>query len=83
MYGLTHFLLAIFPHARDTIYVAFPVLENRRKIHSYKAENLSKIMVLKGLKKMIADKAEIKTVGLRTYYKKDRSPQLSYSTGYD
>lgn len=65
-YGLTHFLLATFTHAWDTIHVAFPFLGNIRKRHSYKAENLSKIMVLKGLKKTIADKAEIKTVGLRT-----------------
>lgn len=64
-------------------HVAFPFLGNIRKIHSYKAENLSKTMVLKGLKKTIADKAEIKTVGLRTSYKKDSSPKLSYSIGYD
>lgn len=64
-------------------YHTFPFLGNRRKRYFYKAENLGKIMVLKSLKKTTPDKAEIKTEGLRMYYKKDRSPELSYSTGYE
>ena len=40
-------------------------------------------MVSKGLKRKTADKAEIKRVALRTYYKKDRSPKMSCSAGYE